>query len=548
MQIESGESVVRKVTWLFLALVLVMALFLGAARAEAQGSDTTVYVLVFYSPSCPHCRAFIMEDIPAFQQAYGNQVVFIGIDATTQNGFELFRTAYTYFGIPENEVAVPVLVCGENVLMGRRPDELDVLIQQGIAAGGVPIPPIPGLAEALGQVQPSATAEPTEQPTPTEAGGEVTPESTPPPGSETGAAAPEIHMAYFYEPGCSDCATVGITIQYIQNLHPNLIVHEFNIEDEEGVLLSEWLGEHFGLPEDQRLTAPAIYIGDDYVLESDITEETLLTLVDRYSATGVSPIWEGWDAERGESVQRLIDEFLSFGTATVFGAGLIDGLNPCAFATLIFFVSYLAFTGRKGAEILLVGGAFTLGVFAIYLLVGFGAIRAIESFDLLDRLGRWVYGITAVMTAVLAVVSFYDFLKARKGEFDEMALKLPTSLRKRINAIIRGGAALPAFAAIALLTGGVVSLIELGCTGQIYLPTIIFVMSRPELRQQAVFQLLVYNIGFIVPLIVVFVLAFLGTGSERMALAVKRHTATVKLITALLFLALTGWLVWVLVA
>jgi len=94
----------------------------------------------------------------------------------------------------------------------------------------------------------------------------------------------------------------------------------------------------------------------------------------------------------------------------------------------------------------------------------------------------------------------------------------------------------------------VVSLIELGCTGQIYLPTIIFVMSRPELRQQAVFQLLVYNIGFIVPLIVVFVLAFLGTGSERMALAVKRHTATVKLITALLFLALTGWLVWVLVA
>ena len=30
----------------------------------------------------------------------------------------------------------------------------------------------------------------------------------------------------------------------------------------------------------------------------------------------------------------------------VLGAGLIDGLNPCAFATLVFFISYLAFTGR----------------------------------------------------------------------------------------------------------------------------------------------------------------------------------------------------------
>lgn len=574
---EIGLHTVRQPFLIIVILLALVLAFPGVVHADDDGPP--VYVVLFYSPSCGHCHAFITEDIPVLQEMYGDQLVIIGINVTVPGGNELFYAAYDYFGIPRETAGVPTLVCGDNILIGRRPQELSELIQQGIEAGGAPLPDIPGLAEAFGQFQESVAqatqqaggtiteppGEPTTPPTlePT-ATASVTPvaatgassggdqaseaESEAPLVEENSETLPTIHMAYFYEPGCQECAAASINLEYVQGLHPNLQIHNFDIEEEEATLIAEWLGDRLNVPVNQRLLAPAIYAGEDYLLEGAITSEALFALVDKYGETGTQPIWEGWEADRADAEGRLIANFRSFGSLTVLGAGLIDGLNPCAFATLVFFVSYLAFTGRKGAEVLLVGAAFTLGVFVVYLLIGMGVVEAIESIGAISALGKWVYGITAALTALLAIGSLYDYLKARQGKVDEMALKLPASLRKAINAVIRKGAAAPAFAAVALVTGAAVSVIELGCTGQIYLPTIIFVMSRPELHQRALFQLIIYNVGFVVPLIVVFLLACLGTSSQRMAAFVNRHTATVKLMTALLFLALTGWLVWELLA
>ena len=56
--------------------------------------------------------------------------------------------------------------------------------------------------------------------------------------------------------------------------------------------------------------------------------------------------------------------------------------------------------------------------------------------------------------------------------------------------------------------------------------------------------LLLYNLMFIVPLVVVFCLAYFGTTSLQLGLFLRRHTATVKLGTALLFAALALWLIF----
>jgi hypothetical protein len=45
---------------------------------------------------------------------------------------------------------------------------------------------------------------------------------------------------------------------------------------------------------------------------------------------------------------------------------------------------------------------------------------------------------------------------------------------------------------------------------------------------------------YIVPLVEVFVLTFFGVTSETLAFVTKKHTGTVKLLTALLFLALAA--------
>ena len=100
-----------------------------------------------------------------------------------------------------------------------------------------------------------------------------------------------------------------------------------------------------------------------------------------------------------------------------------------------------------------------------------------------------------------------------------------------------------AFAPVAFVTGMAISIIELACTGQVYLPTILFVLGVPELQARAVLYLVLYNVMFILPLVVVFVLACLGTTSEQLSQFINRRAATVKLATAGLFVLLAGWLV-----
>jgi cytochrome c biogenesis protein CcdA len=308
--------------------------------------------------------------------------------------------------------------------------------------------------------------------------------------------------------------------------------------------LSEWLGERAGVPQLRRLTAPTVFVGDDFVLEEELDARALEALVMEYTPGGAERFWEGWEESAGSAVRRgIVERFESLGALTVVFAGLVDGLNPCAFATLIFFVSYLTISGRKGREILLVGAAFTLGVFLAYMGVGLGFYHVLDLLgDLLAQLGRWVYGLTGAFCIVLAVFSFSDYVKARRGKVGDMSLNLPHKLRLRINAVIRRTRTSRAFVGAAFGAGVIVSFLELACTGQVYLPTIIFVMSMPDLKAQATLYLVLYNLLFIAPLMVVFVLAYYGTGAKQFSDFLERRASTVKLGMSFLFLALGGWL------
>jgi cytochrome c biogenesis protein CcdA len=285
-----------------------------------------------------------------------------------------------------------------------------------------------------------------------------------------------------------------------------------------------------------------LFIGEDVIIGKDATLQTLVATVDKYVETGAERTWRDFDAAEAE--QSLVERFRSFGVLTVLLAGLIDGLNPCAFATLVFFISYLAFTGRRGRDVLFVGLSFTLGVFLTYLLVGLGLLKVVQSLSFFTALGRWVYLLTAVLCVALAALTFRDYIRARRGQASEMTLRLPRGLQRRIHKVIREGSQVRAFVAMAFFTGFVVSLLELACTGQVYLPTIMFVMSVDELAAQAFLYLVLYCLMFILPLIVVFVLSYWGTSSDQLGRFVNRHTSTIKLATGILFAGLALWMTW----
>jgi cytochrome c biogenesis protein CcdA len=125
-----------------------------------------------------------------------------------------------------------------------------------------------------------------------------------------------------------------------------------------------------------------------------------------------------------------------------------------------------------------------------------------------------------------------------------MGLHLPDKLRKRINTRIRAGRKASAYVWFAFVTGLIISMLELACTGQIYLPTIIFMTSQDSMQIQAIMYLLLYNFMFIVPLIVVFILAFYGTNSSDLTKFLEKHATKIKVGMGILFSALGFWLIY----
>jgi cytochrome c biogenesis protein CcdA len=343
-----------------------------------------------------------------------------------------------------------------------------------------------------------------------------------------------LRAAYFYQTGCNECNRVETDIEYMEQQYPQLVIDRFNIYDE--LPLAKWMAQQAGYdPND--IHTPAFFIGEDVLVgEEEITPHNLRALMEAYAPEGTEAYWVGVDPDETDIPSILKVTF----------AGLVDGLNPCAFATLIFFISYLTASQRRGREILIAGAAFTLGVFLAYVAVGMGLYRFLdylqEEVSFMQQVGRWVYGLTALMCAVLAVLSFLDYLKARRGEVEDMNLSLPESLRKRTRSAIRSGQKARTFVMATFFTGLVVSLLELACTGQLYLPTIIYMVSEPGMRAQGTLYLLLYNLMFILPLVVVFVLAYFGLTTYQLGLFFKRHMATVKLLTAVVFVSLAVWL------
>jgi cytochrome c biogenesis protein CcdA len=493
-------------------------------------------MVYFYSKDCPHCITIIEETLNPLRDKYGEQLQLKMVEISDPANYELLIRAEEMLEVSPEERGLPTLVVGEQVLIGEYdiPEQLPCVLDSCLEVGGTAWPDIPGLDRI-----------------PVEGGGGldvglgplVGAEGVQPCGSEEAERCEEpaaIWAAYFYEVGCQNCGRAEHDIRYVRSQYPQLLVEEHNVQAD--AALAEWLADRFGVPERYRLATPSLFVGDEYLIGTDITPGAITALVEKYATTGAERTWAKFDVEAGE--RSIVERFRSFSVLAVIFAGLVDGVNPCAFATLIFFVSYLTLSGHKGRQVLFVGGAFTLGVFLAYLAVGLGLFRVLDLLgSALTTVGRWVYVLTAVLCAGLAVVSFLDFLKARRGEIGDMALNLPHGLRMRINAVIRKRRRSGAAVAGAFITGLAVSILELACTGQVYLPTIVFVVSQPELRVRALSYLVLYNLLFILPLAVVFVLAHYGANSKQLTRFLERNAATVKLGMALLFAALAAWLV-----
>ena len=357
-------------------------------------------------------------------------------------------------------------------------------------------------------------------------------------GIPTGRA---IHITYFHKRGCRKCAQASEILKRLKTEYPQVVV-EMRYAKENRELL-EAMGALYNVPEVKRLTTPAIFIGDEYLLD-ELDETRLKAIVGKYLSTGVASRSSKAEEKTGESKSEIVRRFSAFGTLAVAGAGLLDGINPCAFATIIFFISYMSLVGRKRREMLIAGGAFAAAVFVTYLLMGMGLLKFLSFLNELSVVATCVYLLAAIGTFTLAFLSLYDAIKAKQGKVKEMSLQLPKSLKLRIHKVIREQTRTSGVVIGALAIGFAISALELVCTGQVYLPTITFVMGVEGMRPNALSYLVLYNLMFVSPLLVVFGFVYWGTTSIQLGGVLQRHLMSVKLGIGVLLFGLGAWLLF----
>ncbi len=360
-------------------------------------------------------------------------------------------------------------------------------------------------------------------------------------------------LIFFYAYSCHECGKVKTEVlpEVEKRFAGRIAVEQREIGDIDNYKLLADLKVRFGYA--GTVVSPLIFCNGEFLAGEQEIRRGLVPLIERTLAGDQAAHVPVPNPGYADPVKK----FLSFSLLAVIGAGLIDGINPCAFTVIVFFVSFLGLHGYRKRNLAVIGGFYIAAVFITYLLIGLGLFNflySIEKFWLVRKTFNWGVGIVSLVFGSLAL---YDYFKFRKtGSPEGLVLQLPRAVKNRIHAVIgdqyrrppgeRGASKVSVFNLVfsALVTGFLVSILESVCTGQVYVPTITLVLKTTDIKLQAFWYLLVYNFMFIIPLCVIFLLALWGTTSQQFSHFLKKHMLSVKALMVFLFFGLGVYLLW----
>ena len=242
-----------------------------------------------------------------------------------------------------------------------------------------------------------------------------------------------------------------------------------------------------------------------------------------------------------DSKDILIKRGESFTIFTVVSAGLIDGINPCAFSTLIFMLSLLVVLKAERRRIILAGISYCTAVYLSYFAMGFGLFRFIKLFSNFKILQMILNTSMIAILLLLAFLSFRDAWRFRKnGNSSDLSLQLSDSMKGKIRSFLRKGLSYRFIIPGAFIAGILVTAIESICTGQVYVPTLVFLAGESDDSLKWTGLLAVYNLMFILPLLLLFALYLKGTGIQALLKFAKQEVFWAKILMGIFFILLAG--------
>jgi len=335
---------------------------------------------------------------------------------------------------------------------------------------------------------------------------------------------------FFGVPTCMECFEVEMMIENLAfEIEGDVIINKHNLTKPESQELKMKYVRAYGVPEDIMDEIPLLFIGEDYFYYTTAKPSALLESMEAYTDEAREEMLTIVDTLEDSAMDVFLERFGGFNLAVVIAAGLIDGVNPCAFVVLIFLVSYLYYVGRERKEILIAGMSFAVGIFVAYLAMGIGLMGAVGFLEGVSRIFQTVfYPAITILTGVLFVLSIVDFFRMRYGK-KKAILELSPGLKRKTHEIIRKHARAKTIWIASLAAGAMISFVEFMCTGQIYLPTIVFALNSTDLALQAFGYLLIYNAGFTAPIIVVTLIGYYGSSTKKIQQFMTSTNAAAKI-------------------
>ena len=358
-------------------------------------------------------------------------------------------------------------------------------------------------------------------------------------------------LIVFHSSGCHSCIRIKKEVMpgIEKEFKGKVVIDYRNIDDIENYKLFLGLEEKYHVQAGNAF--PIFFFEGEFLNGQGNVGRNLKVLLTR-------PVTITGKVEAGLPNVDLLKRFQGFAPFAIIAVGLIDGINPCAVTVIVFFISFLSFQGYRKREIAVIGFIFILSVYLTYVLIGLGIFESLyklQGFWLLTKIVNITVGSISILFSIYAL---YDFILYRKTKnTDDLLLALPKSIKSQIHKVIGAHYRLHTrseeraskkhlfgLAVSALVTGFLVSILEAVCVAKIYLPTIIFVLKTTAFKLKALIYLLLYNLLFIVPLLIIFIFALTGTTSERFQSILKGHLGAIKILMGIMFLCLGIFLIW----
>ncbi len=335
-------------------------------------------------------------------------------------------------------------------------------------------------------------------------------------------------------PGCTKCAAAQRTLDEVGEQVPlNITGYYYYSDVGRSIMKDHRATDVPSIIIGSRVIGYRDYEGDNAKLER-LIREALANQSQNEKPTIALPANKSTNQSiMGNGPQLNLQEISIYTVSAVLGAGLVAGFNPCLLGILVFLAaSVLSSSGRR-RELVMMVVFFSLGIFTMYFLFGLGMQHLLQT-EAVANVFRYI------LTAFLLVIGLAQVLDAVRLNSGKPSLFRTDWALKYFQAGVDRGRLSSYF-----LVGALFSLVKAPCVGAIYLAILDLLSARNYLEGAA--YLLFFNLGVILPILVLGSFIALGMSPEQADSFRKDHRVGLRLATGLTLLALAPLIYWQLI-